>query len=154
MKKIQWNCNQNSKLFVHKNASENIICEMATTLSSFIICYHVKLQSAVFVQTINESQVVTIGFIGQISCMDRLSIITGDIKGIEIVLSIKASNICVSGGDTVLYIWMHNVCTVEFELLLSPVWDLDIRLWGTNILHFIADISFGNSMLLSHWLPL
>ena len=154
MNKIQWNCNQNSKLFVHKNVSEIIICEMATTLSSGIIYYHGKLQSAVFVQTINESQVVTMGFIGQMSCMDRLSIITGDVKGIEIVLSIKSSYICVICGDTVPYIWMHNVCTVEFEVLLSPVWDLDIRLWETNVLHFTADISFGNSMFLSRWLPL
>ena len=31
--KLQWNFNQNIKLFVHENASENIVCEMAAILS-------------------------------------------------------------------------------------------------------------------------
>ena len=31
-KKLQWNLNQNTKLFIHKNASENIVCEMAAIL--------------------------------------------------------------------------------------------------------------------------
>ena len=29
----QWNFNQNRKLFIHKNASENIVCEVASILS-------------------------------------------------------------------------------------------------------------------------
>ena len=31
--KLQWNFNQNTKLFIHENASENIVCEMASILS-------------------------------------------------------------------------------------------------------------------------
>ena len=31
--KHQWNCYRNTKLFIHKNASENIICKMAAILS-------------------------------------------------------------------------------------------------------------------------
>ena len=31
--KLQWNFNQNIKLFIHENASENIVCEMAAILS-------------------------------------------------------------------------------------------------------------------------
>ena len=31
--KLQWNFNQNTKLFIHENASENIVCEMAAILS-------------------------------------------------------------------------------------------------------------------------
>ena len=31
--KLQWNFNQNTKLFIHANASENIICEMVAILS-------------------------------------------------------------------------------------------------------------------------
>ena len=31
--KLQWNFNQNTKLFIHENASENIACEMAAILS-------------------------------------------------------------------------------------------------------------------------
>ena len=31
--KIQWNFHQNTKLFIHKNASENIVCEMAAIVS-------------------------------------------------------------------------------------------------------------------------
>ena len=31
--KLQWSCNQNTKIFVHENASENIACEMAAILS-------------------------------------------------------------------------------------------------------------------------
>ena len=31
--KLQWNLNQNTKLFIHENASENIICEMLPILS-------------------------------------------------------------------------------------------------------------------------
>ena len=31
--KFQWNLNQNTKLLIHKNASENIVCEMAAILS-------------------------------------------------------------------------------------------------------------------------
>ena len=34
MNKLQWNFNQNIKLFIHENASENIICEMAAILST------------------------------------------------------------------------------------------------------------------------
>ena len=30
--KFQWNSNHNTKLFIHRNASENIICEMAAIL--------------------------------------------------------------------------------------------------------------------------
>ena len=33
MKKLQWNFNQNTKLFIHGNASENIVCKMAAILS-------------------------------------------------------------------------------------------------------------------------
>ena len=29
MDKLKWNFNENTKLFIHENASENIICEMA-----------------------------------------------------------------------------------------------------------------------------
>ena len=31
--KLQWKCNQNTKLFIHENASENIVCETAAILS-------------------------------------------------------------------------------------------------------------------------
>ena len=31
--KLQWNFNQNAKLFIHENASENIVCETAAILS-------------------------------------------------------------------------------------------------------------------------
>ena len=31
--KLQWNLNRNTKLFTHKNASENDVCEMAAILS-------------------------------------------------------------------------------------------------------------------------
>ena len=31
--KLQWNFNQNTKLFINENASENIVCEMAAILS-------------------------------------------------------------------------------------------------------------------------
>ena len=31
--KLQWNNNQNTKLFIHENASENTVCEMAAILS-------------------------------------------------------------------------------------------------------------------------
>ena len=31
--KLQWNFNQNKKLFFHENAFENIACEMAAILS-------------------------------------------------------------------------------------------------------------------------
>ena len=31
--KLQWNFNQNTKLFIHKNASDNIVCNMAAILS-------------------------------------------------------------------------------------------------------------------------
>ena len=31
--KLEWNVNQNTKLFIHKNASENIVCKMAAILS-------------------------------------------------------------------------------------------------------------------------
>ena len=31
--KFQWNFNQNTKLFIHENACENIVCEMAAILS-------------------------------------------------------------------------------------------------------------------------
>ena len=30
--KRQWNWNQNTKLFIHDNAFENVICEMATII--------------------------------------------------------------------------------------------------------------------------
>ena len=30
---LQWNFNQNTKFFIHKNALENILCDMATILS-------------------------------------------------------------------------------------------------------------------------
>ena len=29
---LQWNFNQNTKLFIHENAAENIVCEMAANL--------------------------------------------------------------------------------------------------------------------------
>ena len=32
--KLQWNFNQNTKLLIYENASENIVCEMAAILSS------------------------------------------------------------------------------------------------------------------------
>ena len=32
MNKLQWNCYEEKKLFIHENASENIICEMAAIL--------------------------------------------------------------------------------------------------------------------------
>ena len=31
--KIKWNINQNTKIFIHENASETIVCEMAAILS-------------------------------------------------------------------------------------------------------------------------
>ena len=31
--KLQWNSNQNTKLFIHENAYENVVCEMAAILS-------------------------------------------------------------------------------------------------------------------------
>ena len=31
--KLQWNFHQNTKLFIHENASENIVCEMVAILS-------------------------------------------------------------------------------------------------------------------------
>ena len=31
--KLQWNINQNTKLFFHKNVFENVVCEMAAILS-------------------------------------------------------------------------------------------------------------------------
>ena len=31
--KFQWNFNQSTKLFIHENASDNIVCEMAAILS-------------------------------------------------------------------------------------------------------------------------
>ena len=31
--KLQWNFNQNTNLFIHKNIAENIVCEMAAILS-------------------------------------------------------------------------------------------------------------------------
>ena len=31
--KLQWHFNQNTKLYIHKNASENTVCEMAVILS-------------------------------------------------------------------------------------------------------------------------
>ena len=31
--KLQWILNQNTKLFIHENASENIVCEKAAILS-------------------------------------------------------------------------------------------------------------------------
>ena len=33
MNKLHWNFDQNTKLFIHKNAPENIVCEMTATLS-------------------------------------------------------------------------------------------------------------------------
>ena len=33
MNKFQWNFNQTTKIFVHKNASENIVCKMTTIVS-------------------------------------------------------------------------------------------------------------------------
>ena len=32
--KLQWNLNQNTKLFIHENTSENIVCHMAAILSN------------------------------------------------------------------------------------------------------------------------
>ena len=31
--RLQWNWNQNKKLFIHENASENVVCVMATIFS-------------------------------------------------------------------------------------------------------------------------
>ena len=33
MKKLHWNFDQNSKLFIHENAYENVVCEMAAILA-------------------------------------------------------------------------------------------------------------------------
>ena len=33
MNKLQWNFNQYTKLFIHNNAPENILCEMVAILS-------------------------------------------------------------------------------------------------------------------------
>ena len=33
MNKFQWNSNQNTNIFLHENAFENIVCEMAAILS-------------------------------------------------------------------------------------------------------------------------
>ena len=33
MNKLQWNFNQNTNIFFHKNASQIIVCEMAAILS-------------------------------------------------------------------------------------------------------------------------
>ena len=46
--KLQWNLNQNTKLFIHKNASENVGCEMAAILSrgrwvKHCITYHLTM---------------------------------------------------------------------------------------------------------------
>ena len=35
--KLQWNFNQNTKLFIHGNASENIICEMAAIINKVYV---------------------------------------------------------------------------------------------------------------------
>ena len=37
--KLQWNLNRNTKLFVHKNAAENIVCEMGAILSRWRWAY-------------------------------------------------------------------------------------------------------------------
>ena len=34
MNKLRWHFNQNTKLIIHENASENIVCEMVAILSS------------------------------------------------------------------------------------------------------------------------
>ena len=43
--KLQWNLNQNKKLFIHEHASEPIVCEMAAILSRgrWVICLPVCL---------------------------------------------------------------------------------------------------------------
>ena len=33
MNKLQWNFDQNTNIFIHENASEIIVCEMAAILS-------------------------------------------------------------------------------------------------------------------------
>ena len=33
MNKLQWIFNQNTKIFIHENISENILCEMVAILS-------------------------------------------------------------------------------------------------------------------------
>ena len=40
--KLQWNFNQNTKLFIHENASENIVCGMTAILSSRDALYYVR----------------------------------------------------------------------------------------------------------------
>ena len=42
--KWQWNLNQNKKLFIHKNASESIVCEMAAILSRREMGLRVKVK--------------------------------------------------------------------------------------------------------------
>ena len=37
---IQWKFNQNAKLFIHENAFENVVCEMATILSRGGVKHH------------------------------------------------------------------------------------------------------------------
>ena len=41
--KFQWKFNQNTKVFIHENASENIVCEMAVILSSGRWVKHIHL---------------------------------------------------------------------------------------------------------------
>ena len=48
--KIQWNFNQNTKLFIHENASENIVCEMAAILSGGVGGYRVKYGVWILIQ--------------------------------------------------------------------------------------------------------
>ena len=33
MNKLQWNPYQNTKIFIHENASEHVVCEMVANLS-------------------------------------------------------------------------------------------------------------------------
>ena len=46
--KLQWNFNENTKIFIHKNASESNFCEMAAILSRGrwvkSVCHHIQLR--------------------------------------------------------------------------------------------------------------
>ena len=52
--KLQWNFNRNKKLFIHGNASENIVCKTATillwqVLPTEVVCFLFLLILAIFV---------------------------------------------------------------------------------------------------------
>ena len=49
--KLQWNFNQNSNIFIHKNAFESVVCDMASILSRPQCVKHVYLRTCVFSPT-------------------------------------------------------------------------------------------------------